>query len=98
MKGVISIAAVLLMVGCFRSYSNEDMHKIFLARNQMLIGRQDVRKRYDSIPPGTILKNGLIEIRESSPRLNCSTYYQYDPNTFIIQNWRWEGTECLGSP
>lgn len=72
-----------------------DPHQLFITHFS-LIG-DDIRNYYPS-PSGVVLDNGLIEITRKLIRRNCILHYQYDPKTFIVKSWRWEGDECVSNP
>lgn len=96
MRQLLLISICLAMNGCFVDYSQEGLHKNFLLQYRLPIGH-DIRNYYHSLPSGVLLKNGLIETQEKLPRRDCFVYYQYDPKTFIVKSWRWEGTECVAA-
>ena len=94
MKLIILTSLVLAVVGCVvPDQSYEARHQQFL-RMFNNTGK-DVRKSYKDLPSGAMLPNGLIEIKTKLIRRDCYTYEQYDPKTFIVKSWHWEGSECV---
>ena len=94
MKLIILTSLVLAVVGCVvPDQSYEARHQQFL---QMFDRTgKDIRKSYKDLPSGVMLPNGLIEIKVKLIRRDCYNYYQYDPKSFIVKSWRWEGAECV---
>lgn len=95
MKYLLLAAASFVVSGCWADFSYEAQHQHFL-RMFNNTGK-DVRKSYKDLPSGVMLPNGLIEIKVKLIRRDCYTYEQYDPKTFIVKNWRWEGGECVAA-
>ena len=97
MKKIFIIFSLICLSGCFGDFSKENLHRNFLAQFNR-VGK-DIRSYYrgNAIPDGIILNNGLTEIKEKLIRRDCFVYYEYDPNSFIVKNWRWEGDECIAA-
>jgi hypothetical protein len=96
MKQVLLFFTCFLLAGCIRDYSPEARHQQFLFLYGMRVGH-DVRTEFKNIPTGKVLDNGLVEIMIKFSNQNCINFYQYDPKTFIIKNWHWEGSECFAA-
>lgn len=91
----ISTLLIIALSGCYPL--DYDPHQTFLSIYGRAVGK-DARAFFSSVPDGVLLNNDLIEIAFNwRPRRNCVTYYQYDPKTYIVKSWRWEGDECTAS-
>lgn len=97
MRWIFLLIVCLALEGCL-IVPDYDPHQLFINQTNTQIGR-DIRGQLSSMyPPGVMLDTGLIEMRQKNPRVDCVVYYQYDPKTFIIKSWRWEGAECVSNP
>ena len=73
-------------------------HEAFINRHDNRVGRN-----FDKLPYRTsineyadsrFLPNGNVEYGFKWGA-KCRVYYEVDPETRIIVNWRWEGTVCV---
>ena len=95
----MALAMALLSVAVL-SCANVVSHEAFISRHDNKVGRN-----FDQLPYRTsineyadsrFLPNGNVEYGFIWGT-KCRVYYEVDPETRIIVNWRWEGTACVVS-
>ena len=96
------IGGMLLAVSLFgivlSSCGSLPSHEIFVQYNDSRVGRNfDKENRSTSVKgyvDGRFLPNGNVEYGFKW-RATCRVYYEVNPETRIIVDWRWEGTVCV---
>ncbi len=96
-KSLSAGSLVLLLSSCISPHENFKDHM------QVNVGRSidDTRswKRPDRLLGRKVLENGNIENEYEYTR-TCRYFFEYDPETRIVVNWRFEGKEsdCVVNP